>query len=71
MGHYSESNIEKLKAAWLLLDGELKQKNLAKKFEDFISRKNKLHDAVAAVIDDCEVICAGMESDLAPEFRSS
>lgn len=62
MRHYSESNIEKLTAAWLMLDGELKQKKLAKKFEDLISEENKLHDAVAAVIDEYDAICDGMES---------
>ncbi len=62
MRHYAESNIEKLTAAWLLLDGELKKKKLAKRFEDLISEQNKLHDAVEAVITDYEEECEKMAS---------
>ena len=59
--HYAESNIERLSAAWLLLDGELKKKKLAKQFEDLLSQQNKLHDAVAAVITDYEAEYEQME----------
>lgn len=60
MRHYAESNIEKLTAAWLLLDGELKKKKIAKRFEDLLSAQNKLHDAIAEVISDYETECEAM-----------
>ncbi len=60
MRHYAESNIEKLTAAWLLLDGELKKKKIAKQFEDLLSEQNKLHDEIAKVISDYEEECEAM-----------
>ncbi len=62
MRHYAEANIEKLTAAWLLLDGELKKKKIAKQFENLLSGQNKLHDEVAAVISDYEAECERMEA---------
>lgn len=61
MDHYSKTNIEKLTEFWLLLDGELKQKKLAKKFEDLLTRQNAFHDSLEAVITDYESECDRME----------
>lgn len=57
MVHYSEGNIEKLTEIWLLLDGELKQKRIAKNLEELLTHQNKFHDALAALVKDYEAEC--------------
>jgi uncharacterized protein Yka (UPF0111/DUF47 family) len=66
MVHYSESNIEKLTELWLLLDGELKQKKIAKSLEDLLSHQNKFHDALAALVKEYEAECDKLEKKAAP-----
>ena len=43
MRHYSKANIEKLSEFWLLLDGEMKQKEIANKIEVLLSHQNAFH----------------------------
>ncbi|MEX2151080.1 MAG: hypothetical protein WD793_12770 [Steroidobacteraceae bacterium] len=57
MVRYSEGNIEKLTEIWLLLDGELKQKKIAKGLEDLLGHQNKFHDALAALVKEYEAAC--------------
>ena len=61
MAHYSEGNIEKLTEIWLLLDGELKQKRIAKNLEELLTHQNKFHDALAALVKDYEAECDKLE----------
>lgn len=61
MMHYSTTNIEKLTEFWLLLEGELKQKKMAKKFEALLTHQNAFHDALATVVTDYEAECDRME----------
>lgn len=65
MVHYSEGNIEKLTELWLLLDGELKQKSIAKSLEDLLGHQNKFHDALAALVKEYEAECDKMEKKAA------
>jgi uncharacterized protein Yka (UPF0111/DUF47 family) len=67
MVHYSEANIEKLTELWLLLDGELKQKKIAKNLEDLLTHQNKFHDALAALVKDYESECDKLEKKSAPK----
>lgn len=60
MVHYSEANIERLTELWLLLDGELKQKKIAKSLEDLLGHQNRFHDALAALVKDYEAECDKM-----------
>jgi hypothetical protein len=57
MDHYAKANIEKLTEFWLLLEGELKQKQLAKKLEALLNHQNAFHDALAALVKDYEAEC--------------
>jgi len=61
MVHYSEGNIEKLTEIWLLLDGELKQKKIAKNLEELLTQQNRFHDALAALVKDYEAECDKLE----------
>jgi hypothetical protein len=61
MVHYSEGNIEKLTEIWLLLDGELKQKKIAKNLEELLTHQNKFHDALAVLVKDYEAECDKLE----------
>lgn len=62
MQHYSKANIEKLTAHWLQLDGELKQKEVAKKVEALLTHQNTFHEALESAIADYEIVCNGMEA---------
>ncbi|MGH8720380.1 MAG: hypothetical protein ACREU4_00245 [Burkholderiales bacterium] len=62
MVHYSEGNIEKLTEIWLLLEGELKQKKIAKTLEDLLTHQNKFHDALAALVKEHEAACDQMQN---------
>ncbi len=66
MVHHSEGNIEKLTELWLLMDGELKQKKLAKSLEDLLSHQNRFHDALAALVKEYEAECGKLEKKAAP-----
>jgi len=61
MSHYSKTNIEKLTEFWLLLEGEMKQKKLAKRFETLLSHQNAFHDSLDAVVSDYEAECDRIE----------
>lgn len=61
MLHYSKTNIEKVTEFWLLLEGEMKQKKMAKKFEPLLTHQNAFHDALAAVVTEYEAECDRME----------
>ena len=61
MVRYSEGNIEKLTEIWLLLDGELKQKKIAKSLEELLTQQNRFHDALAALVKDYESECDKLE----------
>jgi len=57
MDHYAKANIEKLTEFWLLLEGEMKQKQLAKKLEALLTHQNAFHDALAVLVKDYEAEC--------------
>ena len=61
MQHYAKTNIEKLTEHWLKMDGELKQKDMAKKIEALLSTRNNFHDELEAAIADYETLCDSME----------
>lgn len=61
MDHYSKANIEKITEFWLLLEGEMKQKKIAKKLETLLSHQNAFHDALAVLVTEYEKECEGME----------
>lgn len=63
MQHYSEANIEKLTEIWLMLDGELKQKEMAARVEKLIAEENVFHDDLAAVVSDYEIECNRIENE--------
>ncbi|MDA0276750.1 MAG: hypothetical protein O2979_05360 [Proteobacteria bacterium] len=61
MDHYSKANIEKITEFWLLLEGEMKQKKIAKKLETLLSHQNAFHDALAVLVTEYEKECEQME----------
>ncbi len=61
MQHYAKTNIEHLTAAWLKMDGELKQKQMAGKMESLLATQNAFHDEMEAAIADYETLCDGMQ----------
>jgi hypothetical protein len=63
MEHYSKVNIEKLTEFWLLFDGEMKQKEMANKFEVLLSHQNTFHDSLASVVSDYEMECNRIENE--------
>lgn len=63
MHHYSEANIEKLTEFWLLFDGEMKKKEMAKKLEVLISQQNVFHDSLTSVVSDYEMECNRIENE--------
>lgn len=65
MDHYAKANIEKLTEIWLLLEGEMKQKKIAKKLEALLTHQNAFHDALAVVVTEYEKECEQMEKDAA------
>lgn len=64
--HHTEGNIEKLTEIWLLMDGELKQKKLAKSLEELLTHPNRFHDALAALVKEYEAECDKLEKKAAP-----
>lgn len=63
MQHYSTTNIEKLGEFWLLLDGELKQKENAKMLEILLTHQNAFHDALESMVSDYEIECNRIENE--------
>jgi len=63
MQHYSKTNIEKLGEFWLLLDGELKQKENAKKLEILLNHQNGFHDALESTVSEYEIECNDIEDE--------
>jgi hypothetical protein len=63
MRHYSQSNIEKLSEIWLLLDDELKQKDIAKRVEALVSKQTAFQEAIDELITDYEMQCNRMENE--------
>jgi hypothetical protein len=63
MEHYSKANIEKLTEIWLLFDGEMKQKAMAKKTENVLTHQNTVQDALAEAITDFEAVCNKLEAE--------
>lgn len=61
MQHYAKSNIERLTEQWLKMDGELKQKDMAKKMESLLTTQNTFHDDLEAAIAGYETLCEGMQ----------
>lgn len=61
MHHYSKTNIEKLGEFWLLLDGELKQNETAKKLDQLLTHQNAFHDALESLLADYEIECDRIE----------
>lgn len=59
MEHYSKTNVEKLTEFWLLLDDQLKEKQLAGKMDELLSCQNNFHELVRGVIEACEEKSAG------------
>lgn len=65
MDHYSKANIEKITEFWLLLEGEMKQKKIAKKLEALLSHQNAFHDALAVLVAEYEKECEQMDKGAA------
>ncbi|MDF1591913.1 MAG: hypothetical protein P1P89_10395 [Desulfobacterales bacterium] len=63
MRHYSKTNIEKLTEFWLLLEGEMKQKEIAKKIELLLSHQNAFHESLETVVTDYEMECNRIENE--------
>ncbi len=63
MRHYTKTNIEKLGEFWLLLDGELKQKERAEQIEGLLSHQNTFHDAIESIVSDYEMECNRIENE--------
>ncbi len=63
MRHYAKTTIEKLTELWMLLDGEMKRKDLAKKFEVLLTQKNAFYDSLDALITDYEIECNRIENE--------
>ncbi|MEO5733671.1 MAG: hypothetical protein ABIN96_12675 [Rubrivivax sp.] len=61
MQHYAKTNIERLTEQWLKMDGELKQKEMAKKMEGLLTTQNTFHDDLEAAITEYETLCEGMQ----------
>ncbi len=61
MQHYAKSNIERLTEQWLKMDGELKQKDMAKKMESLLTTQNTFYDDLEAAIAGYETLCVGMQ----------
>ena len=61
MQHYSKTNIEKLGEIWLLLEGELKQKENANKLEILLTHQNTFHEALESMVSDYEIECNRIE----------
>jgi len=62
MHHYSEANITKLSAFWLLFDGKKGKKEVTKKFEVLLSQQNAFHDSLTSVVSDFEEECDRIEN---------
>jgi len=63
MRHYSKTNIEKLTEFWLLLEGEMKQKEIANKIETLLSHQNAFHEAIESLVSDYEMECNRIENE--------
>ena len=63
MHHYSKTNIEKLSDFWLLMEGELKQKENGKRMEDLITKQTVLHEEVEALYSDMEIECNRIDNE--------
>ncbi len=63
MRHYSKANIEKLSEFWLLLDGEMKQKEIANKIEVLLSHQNAFHESIESLVSDYEMECNRIENE--------
>ena len=63
MRHYSKANIEKLTEFWLLLDGEMKQKEIAIKIEVLLSHQNAFHESLESLVSDYETECNRIENE--------
>jgi len=63
MHHYSKENIVKLGEFWLLLEGELKQKENAKTLELLINHQNAFNDALDSMVSDYEIECNRIENE--------
>lgn len=61
--HYSITNIEKLGEFWLLLEGEMKQKENAKHIEELLAHQNAFHDALESFVSDYEIECNRIENE--------
>ncbi|MEO8165172.1 MAG: hypothetical protein ABI619_07225, partial [Betaproteobacteria bacterium] len=64
MSHYSRTNVEKLTEFWLALEGEMKQKKVAK-FETLLSHQNSFHDSFDTFVPDFETECSLLEKSKA------
>ncbi len=63
MRHYSQSNIEKLSEIWLMLDDELKQKDIAKRVEALMSKQTAFQETIDELITDYEMQCNRIENE--------
>jgi hypothetical protein len=63
MGHYSKTNMEKLTEFWLLLDGEMKQKEVAKKIEVLLSHQSAFNESLESTVSDYEMECNRIENE--------
>jgi hypothetical protein len=63
MGHYAKANIEKLTEIWLLLDEDMKQKEMAKKLEVLLSHQSAFYESLASVVSEYELECNRIENE--------
>lgn len=61
MDHYARTNVEKLSAFWLQIEGELKQKDVAKKVETLLAQQSTFLESLEATIAAYETVCDGLE----------
>lgn len=63
MLHYSEANIERLTEFWLLFEDKMKNREMAEKMEELLSRQNTFHDLLTSVVSDFEIECNRIENE--------
>lgn len=63
MGHYSKENIVKLGEFWLLLEGELKQKENAQALEQLLNHQNAFNETLESFVSDYEIECNRIENE--------
>lgn len=61
--HYSQANLEKLSEFWLILDDQLKLKDLASSADELLKLQGDFQDKIEALINDFEIECNRIENE--------